>query len=620
MTAIEVPALRGAEKMKQICIAAVVWTIFFAVVGRGQNVASSGTGTANPKKPQIPPIVYVSTAGGGITEVNAANNSVIATAPFPNNANSVVVSPDGKRMYATNRDVGQVTVFDTTANVPLADIPVGSSGDNLGIAVSPDGQLVFVANQFSGTVTVISTAKNAVVKAIPTGIEPIWITFSPDGSRAYVSNQVSGTLSVIATGSLGVIGVVGGFSCPFESAFTRDSRFLFVSSQCDNSVKVIDPLTNSIVNSIPTGPNPRGIAFTSDGTRAYVADFFSNTVDVLDATSQINMGRPVTVGSNPWGLAITPDNKVYVANFGDGTISVIDAAINQATATLPTRSNPEDVTVSTTANPRILQYSFAAIDVPGAIETLPTDINDRGTIVGFYTDDAGVTHGFVRSRTGDFATIDRADAVFTVAEGVNSQDVVVGWYQDIAGALHGFERDPDGQVRTVDMPGVPDSALFGINARGDAVGAIDLGDQTTEIGLFLHQGVFTTFEDPAAAPMMTQANGINDTGLITGVFIDLEGNLHGFSLIDTSFTTIDFPGADNTNANNANNRVATVGSYDTDSIVHGYLLDRQFLSFDFPDSALTRLRGINNQGDVVGFYRSVPGGPRHGFVAKPGGN
>ena len=168
------------------------------------------------------PIVYVSNGGGGITEINTANNSVIATAPFPNNANGVVVTPDGRRMYATSRDVGQVTVFSTTTNVPLTVIPVGNGNDNLGLAMSPDGSLVYVANQFSGTVTVIATPTNTVTKIIPTGIEPIWVTFSANGSRAYVSNQASGSVSVIATASGSVISTIWGFSCPFESVLTRD--------------------------------------------------------------------------------------------------------------------------------------------------------------------------------------------------------------------------------------------------------------------------------------------------------------------------------------------------------------------------------------------------------------
>jgi DNA-binding beta-propeller fold protein YncE len=117
--------------------------------------------------PSRPAIVYVSNGGGGITEVNTANNSVIATAPFPNNANGVAITPDGRRMYASNRDVGQVTVFDTRTNVPLKVIPVGNvTQDNLGLAVSPDGELVYVANQASGTVTVIGMVLITVPEAV----------------------------------------------------------------------------------------------------------------------------------------------------------------------------------------------------------------------------------------------------------------------------------------------------------------------------------------------------------------------------------------------------------------------------------------------------------------------
>lgn len=60
--------------------------------------------------PAIPPM-YASNPGGGIAEISAGNNSVLATEPLPNGANRPAVTPDGR--CVGNRDGGCVTVFDT---------------------------------------------------------------------------------------------------------------------------------------------------------------------------------------------------------------------------------------------------------------------------------------------------------------------------------------------------------------------------------------------------------------------------------------------------------------------------------------------------------------------------
>jgi YVTN family beta-propeller protein len=579
----------------------------------------------------VPPaaIVYVSNGGGGITEINGANNSVIATAPFPNNANGVVVTPDGRRMYASNRDVGQVTVFDARTNVPLTVIPVGNGNDNLGIAISPNGELVYVANQFSGTVTVIDTELNRVIQTIATGIEPIWITFAPDGSRAYVSNQVSGTVSVIATASGTISNTIAGFSCPFQSKVTRDGTKLLVSSQCDNSLKVVNVATNTIVNSIPTGPNPRGIALTPDGKRAYVADWLSNTVDVIDVAAQVNLNKPITVGSQPWGIAMTSGGKAYTANFGDNTISVIDTSTNAVTATLRARQFPEDVTVSTTAQPRILNYSFTTFDPPGSTDTVPRGLNNRGQNVGSYLDAGGVLHGYLRQSNGSFVTIDPPNSTATVATSINDLGVIVGEWVDVSGAAHGFTRSPAGVFTTLDFPGATDTALTDINNLGKIVGDYDLGDQSTSIGFLDVRGQFTSFEDPAAVPAQTAPAGINLLGFISGIYGDAAGNSHAFIRTPGGqFNNYDFPSADNTIGTRINSFGQIVGQYFTNFPSHGYILTgamapggnfspAQFLSFDFPDSQATALRGTNDSRQVAGFVRHFGDQARHGFLATP---
>jgi YVTN family beta-propeller protein len=613
--------------LRQGAMCSVLMTLVTWFGGPTPALAQSAPGSASR-----PAIVYVSNGGGGITEINSANNSVIATAPFPNNANGVVVTPDGRRIYATNRDVGQVTVFDARTNVPLAVIPVGNGNDNLGLAISPDGELVYVANQMSGTVTVIDTRTNFVIQVIPTGLEPIWITFSPNGSRAYVSNQVSGTVSVIATASGTIVGSIAGFSCPFQSTVTPDRTKLLVSSQCDNSLKVVNLLTNTLVNSIPTGPNPRGIALTPDGKRAYVADWLSNTVDVIDLAAQANLNTPITVGSQPWGIAMTPGGKAYTANFGDGTISVIDSSTNAVTATLRARQFPEDVTVSATAQPRIVNYSFTTFDPPGSTDTVPRGLNNRGQNVGSYLDAGGVLHGYLRQLNGSFVTIDPPNSTASVATSINDYGVVVGEWVDAGGGAHGFTRSPGGLYTTLDFPGATDTALTDINDLGKIVGEYDLGDQSTSIAFVDVRGQFTSFEDPTAVPAQTQPAGINLLGFISGIYGDSAGNSHAFIRTPAGqFNNYDFPSADNTIGTRINSFGQTVGQYFTNFPSHGYVLTgamapglsfspAQFLSFDFPDSQATALRGTNDSGQVSGFLRHFGDPARHGFIATPANN
>jgi len=575
-----------------------------------------------------PTVVYVSTAGGGISEINAANYSVIATAPFPDNANGVAITPDGRRMYAADRDVPKVIVFDSATNVPIAQIPIGNGP--LSVAVSPDGSRVYATNQFDGTVSVIATATNQVVATITTGAEPIWVTFSRDGSLAYVSNQASGTISVVATALNSVIATIPGFCSPFHSAFTRVGRLLFVSSQCDSTVKVVDTATNTIINSIPVGPLPRGIAYSPDGRRAYVANFGGSAVDVLDVASQTNLGTPITVGSSPWGLAMAPDGNAYVANFGDGTVSVIDSSTNSVVATVPARSNPEDVTLSSSARPLVLGYKFQAIAPPGSPFSWVRGMNNKGDVVGDYFDANWVFHGFLRTHSGTFVTIDPQGGVgcqlCTSAFSINDAGVIAGAFRDSNNVLHGFRRSASGIYTTVDFPGGADSQLTGVNNRGHFSGVYDFGNlgsthcpgpECQAISFILRSGVFTTFEDPQAASQTTFAFSINDGDQTCGSFTDLNGNTKGFLRNpDGSFRTIQFPLADTFSwVNQINNRGTMAGEYNI-LLEHGLLTNgTNFFSFDYPDSDSSGLRAVNNRGEVGGYF--VVSGLFQAYIATP---
>jgi probable HAF family extracellular repeat protein len=127
--------------------------------------------------------------------------------------------------------------------------------------------------------------------------------------------------------------------------------------------------------------------------------------------------------------------------------------------------------------------AVTSIDVPGAGETSPYAIDDRGRIVGSYTD-AGVTvgtdggypagsvHAYLHDPHG-VTTLDVPGAVLTVALDINDRGQVVGGYIDAAGRQHGFVYD-NGRHTTIDAPRPLDpvamgSIATGINDRGEVV-------------------------------------------------------------------------------------------------------------------------------------------------------
>ena len=113
---------------------------------------------------------------------------------------------------------------------------------------------------------------------------------------------------------------------------------------------------------------------------------------------------------------------------------------------------------------------FLVITIPVATGgAQATGINDRGSISGFYIDNAGKNHGFLIAK-GTFFTLDFPGATLTQAFGLNNEDHVVGAYMDAAGLTHGFIFD-DGFFQSVDDPeGVGTTIINGVNDRGQLVG------------------------------------------------------------------------------------------------------------------------------------------------------
>ena len=85
---------------------------------------------------------------------------------------------------------------------------------------------------------------------------------------------------------------------------------------------------------------------------------------------------------------------------------------------------------------------YTTLDAPGSDGgfTVAQGINNRGQIVGLYTDADGTSHGFVLS-DGDYTTIDVLGSLWTEVYSMNAKDEIVGAYEDEDG-IHGFRGTP----------------------------------------------------------------------------------------------------------------------------------------------------------------------------------
>jgi probable HAF family extracellular repeat protein len=209
--------------------------------------------------------------------------------------------------------------------------------------------------------------------------------------------------------------------------------------------------------------------------------------------------------------------------------------------------------------------------------------NNRGRLVGFYVDENNVQHSFLESG-GHYTTIDPPGAAnqpgpsFTTnidqAADINDRGEIVGGYTDASGVTHGYLL-AGGQYITLNDPNGVWTFATGINDRGKIVGFY-MDSQGVDHSFLLSQGRYTTLDDPSAgtgAGQGTFAYMINQSGQITGWYVDAEGATHGFVLSDGHYTTLDDPdGVGITFAEGINDQRQIVGFYfDSNGLAHGFL-------------------------------------------------
>lgn len=203
--------------------------------------------------------------------------------------------------------------------------------------------------------------------------------------------------------------------------------------------------------------------------------------------------------------------------------------------------------------------------------TIPTAINDSGTVVGTASKVAPFIAGHGFAIAGGAVTLfDPPGSTNTVPLDIAADGTIVGWFQDTAGT-HGFILPSTGTYTVVDVPGSTETVIRSINTNGEVAGKY------------------------------------YDTTV---------GHYRGFTRSGTNILTYQFPGAGDTEILRTLPSGLRIGNYtDSSSVVHGFsYLPVAYTTLDAPGGVAIRIQSVNNNGNFVG-NGAGDGTGAHGFVA-----
>jgi YVTN family beta-propeller protein len=266
-----------------------------------------------------------------------------------------VVSPDGKRRYEAGYMSVQVIDNQTNAVLDTIEIPncdecgYGYSAGLQELVVSPDGKRLYARHAYVldytvlSSVTVIDTHTNEIIKTTgPIYAKDIEIAvdgrvFAVDEDFYYADvNVYDENMELLDT--IRLTSHAGSpWSSPTTFAISTDRRYAYAHVYDPDSggmtVSIIDTDPDSPIYLTETYMTERYSAVSLDGTRLYVPETDGKTISVYDTATNVKVGSFVTdqqASTGPRGLYFAPNGTLYIADPGDNTVYAVTIGGPQA--------------------------------------------------------------------------------------------------------------------------------------------------------------------------------------------------------------------------------------------------------------------------------------------------
>jgi probable HAF family extracellular repeat protein len=192
-------------------------------------------------------------------------------------------------------------------------------------------------------------------------------------------------------------------------------------------------------------------------------------------------------------------------------------------------------------------------------------INTAGAAAGWCIDaTTGLDDAFVYSK-GKLTAIKYPKSTANQASGINDKGDVVGFYVDSAGVAHGFVY-ANKKYRKIDVKNAAATTAWGINNAGDITvytGALSSGTIACPCTSYLLKGKkLTPISPPGAGSSGTVVHTPNNKGDVDGTYFDSSGFAVGFLYHRGKYYDVKDPNANNsTRDDGLNDKLEMVGRY-----------------------------------------------------------
>jgi YVTN family beta-propeller protein len=272
--------------------------------------------------------------------ISVADHKVVGTvtqaSPFCPN---LAVSPDGKQVWLTLKDVGKVQVFD--ARPPFATlktIDIGPITNHVNLVANRNGSFAYVTVGGRNEVQVFRTGDFARIATIPVGKLPHGLWPSGDGTRIVVGLENDDQLAVIDTLRNRVVTTVGIGQGPQAVVYVPDAVPVGDGTQGLQPLGVAGQSVHLTLAAVPAAPTPGKAGQAADRPPTSVTLFDQGILQVLQAS--------VTglVAKQPYVLALCsqPDGSGRLEPLAAFTANPAGAAIVNAVGPIRQIVQPGD--------------------------------------------------------------------------------------------------------------------------------------------------------------------------------------------------------------------------------------------------------------------------------------